>query len=404
MSNIKTITLGCRFNYYESEVEKAMLGRQGGHGDFVIVNTCSVTHEAERQSKQAVRKAIKENVGAKIIVTGCAAKTAREYFRGLPGVFQILQNDEKSKFDVSQVFEEEDCLFKNRARVFLQIQNGCDNFCAYCIVPQTRGRSLSLSLENILEKVKYFVDHGFQEIVLSGIDITSYGKDLDGNFELADVIETILSKSSINRLRISSLDPNGINRRLLDLFSHEKRIMPHFHLSIQSGDNMVLRSMRRKHKREDVLNFACALKSERDGVVLGADFIAGFPSETDEMFENTLCLVDEAGLSLMHIFPFSPRCGTLAATMVQLPKKIIKERAKRLRKKSDEALQKTFNGMVGKNVNFIVEKSEGGVSFGKTDSFLPVLLESSQTPSEVVENCEVLEVRNKFLVVKKLLS
>ena len=401
MSDIKTITLGCRFNYYESEVEKSIIRNKHPDENFVVINTCAVTHEAERQSKQAVRKAIRENKDAKIIVTGCAAKTALEYFNKLDGVYQIIQNDEKSSFDTNQTHEEDDYLFKNRARAFIQIQNGCNHFCTYCIVPQTRGRSISLSIANILERVQYFINHGFKEIVLSGIDITSYGADISEKIELADVIKEIL-KTKIERIRISSIDPHGVSDELFLLFAHEKRIMPHFHLSIQSGDNTVLSSMRRRHKREDVINFCASLRAVREDVVFGCDFIAGFPTETEAMFLNTIQLISDAKLSLFHIFPFSPREGTLAATMIQLPKKIITERARILRKKAYEASSKALQSMIGKIVNCIIEKSENGKSFGKTDSFLPIIIEEHFDAPNILNNCEVLRVENDFLIVKKL--
>ena len=391
MAKVKTITLGCRFNLYESEVEKARIHIQSPEEDFVIVNTCAVTHEAERQSKQAVRKAIRENPNAKIIVTGCAVKTASNYFDNLSGIFKIIPNEEKAAFNDTNLNEEEDPLFKNKARVFLQIQNGCDHFCTYCIVPYTRGRSQSQSLESILKKIEYFDNNGFKEIVLSGIDITSYGKDLDESLELADVLESILKNyPNQKRIRISSIDPDGISERLFELFANEKRITPHFHLSIQSGDNDVLRSMRRRHSREDVIEFCARLRNLRPDVVFGCDFIAGFPTETNAMFENTLKLIDEAGLSLMHVFPFSPRSGTMAANMIQLPKSAILERAKILRLKSDEAKKKLLYSMIGKCTNCIIEKTVDGVSYGKTDSFIPVSIEKIYPVSEIVENCKVI--------------
>ena len=403
MSKIKTITLGCRFNYYESEVEKAMLNSLDLSEDVVIVNTCAVTHEAERQSKQAVRKAIRENSGAKIIVTGCAAKTASEYFNNLTGVFKVIQNDEKTSFNESFTPEENDQLFKNRARVFLQIQNGCNHFCTYCIVPFTRGRSKSLTLETIMQRIRYFDNQGFKEIVLSGIDITSYGEDFDGNLELADVIEAILQNfPKQKRIRISSIDPKEINDRLFNLFAYEERIMPHFHLSIQSGDNDVLKAMRRRHSREDVINFCNKLKNIRKDVVFGADFIAGFPTETEEMFNNTLRLIDDAGLSLMHVFPFSPRTGTVASNMIQLPKSTILNRAKILRAKADGAKHKLFMSMNGKYLkNIIIEKHENGISYGKTDSFIPIIIEGEYTPGGVLNDLSVLDFNDEAIILKK---
>lgn len=400
MTNIKTITLGCRFNYYESEVEKANIKPKHPDENFVIINTCSITQEAERKSKQAVRKAIKTYPNSKIIVTGCAAKTALQYFSQLDGIYKIIQNDEKAIFNTNEKYSEQDYLFRSRARAFLQIQNGCNNFCTYCIVPFTRGRSTSLSIQNILDRVQYFEDHGFKEIVLSGIDITSYGIDLAKNIELADVIEEILNQKSIPRIRISSIDPFGVSKKLLHLFSTEQRIMPHFHFSIQSGDNMVLKAMKRRHNRELVINLCKELKSKRPNVIFGADFIAGFPTETEKMFDNSVKLIDDAELSLMHIFPFSPRQGTIAATMIQLSRRTIYDRAQILREKANDALQKILSSIIGQKVTCLVEKSNNGLSFGKTDSFLPILIEKQIATSKILQNCQVIEVKNNFLLVK----
>jgi threonylcarbamoyladenosine tRNA methylthiotransferase MtaB len=362
-----------------------------------------------------VRKAIRENKDAKIIVTGCAAKTSSKYFSEHPEIFKVIQNDEKgditSYLDLPHssdeienswiVNETDDPLFKDKARAFLQIQNGCNHFCSYCIVPFTRGRVRSLPLEEVLKRVGYFIDHGFKEIVLSGIDITSYGKDLE-NTDLSDVIEAILKKyPSQNRIRISSIDPAGIDERLLGLFINEKRIMPHFHFSIQSGDNDVLKAMRRRHAREDIIRICNEISKKRPKVVFGSDFIAGFPTETEIMFQNTLKLIDEANLSLMHIFPYSPRSGTLAASMIQIPRNVILERAKILREKADETLKKLLDSLVGKDISGIIEKVEYGNSFGKTDSFLPFKIKEKLLNSEeVVGNFKVMGVEDNLLILE----
>lgn len=405
MSKIKTITLGCRFNFYESEVSKAMINSLNPNDDVIVINTCSVTHEAERQSKQAVRKAIRENQNSKIIVTGCAAKTSKKYFQNLDGVFKVIQNDKKEElnsyldiphtankletFDNDLIIEENDQLFKDKARVFLQIQNGCDHFCTYCIVPFTRGRSRSLPLETILSRVGRFVQLGFKEIVLSGIDITSYGKDLE-NIDFSDVIIAILNKyPDLKRLRISSIDPKGIDEKLFDLLTNEPRIMPHFHLSIQAGDNQVLKAMRRRHTREDVIEICNRILEKRPDVVFGSDFIAGFPTETDQMFENTLNLIDEAHLSLMHVFPYSPRSGTIAAGMIQIPRNKILERAKILREKATNAKEKLLKSLIGTTVSGMIENSENNISFGKTDSFIPFVIPRKLPPTTIIKDALV---------------
>lgn len=408
---IKSITLGCRFNFYESEVAKSMVRKIDPDSDVIIINTCCVTHEAERQSKQVVRKAIRENPDAKIIVTGCAAKTSSEYFNNLEGVFKVIQNDKKDDinsyasiseadkiydFDDSLV-EESDPLFLGKARVFLQIQNGCDHFCSYCIIPFTRGSSKSLPIETILGRVGYFVDHGFKEIVLSGIDITSYGKDLD-NIEFADVLSEILRKyPTMERIRISSIDPDGVSDRLFDIITNEQRIMPHFHLSIQSGDNHVLKAMRRRHTREDVIDLCDRIRKVRDDVIFGSDFITGFPTETEEMFQNTMKIVDEAGISLLHVFPYSKRSGTLASTFMELPKNIVVDRAQRLREKSDKVRHKLYESFMGKKVNMIVEKIHDGFSSGKTDHFIPIKIKGEYEVSDILKDIQIKSFDDEFL-------
>lgn len=401
MPRIKTITLGCRFNFYESEVSKAIIDKLQPKNDIVVINTCSVTHEAERQSKQAVRKAIRENPDAKIIVTGCAAKTALKYFETLEGVFKIIQNSDKSEpseyFDIPHsssdinfendiAIEENSQLFENKSRTFIQIQNGCDHFCSYCIVPFTRGRSKSLPLDIILKRIKHFVKLGFKEIVLSGIDITSYGKDFNKKIDLSDVILAILkSNPELNRLRISSIDPKCIDEKLFELFTQELRIMPHFHLSIQSGDNEVLKAMRRRHTREDVIEICNKMLSERKDIVFGADFIVGFPTETEIMFENTLKLIDEAHLSLLHVFPYSPREGTLASKMIQLPRSVILHRASVLRQKANEVKQKLFKSLLNHEISGIIEETTSEYSFGKTDNFIPFKINKILSPNDIIK-------------------
>ncbi len=409
MPKIQTITLGCRFNFYETEVAKSIVERLEPEDNVVIVNTCAVTHEAERQSKQAVRKAVRENPGAKVIVTGCAATTAKDYFDELDGVI-VIENSKKSnpksysmiphkalniscknKMDIN----ESDELFANRVRAFLPIQNGCNHFCTYCIVPYTRGRSVSVPLDVIIRRVNHLISIGFKEVVLSGIDITSYKYE---DIALAGVIKGILTLTSLERLRISSLDPAGVDETLLDIITSEPRVMPHFHLSIQSGDNDVLKAMRRRHTREDVIKLCSSILEKRPEVVFGSDFIAGFPTETEAMFESTLKLVDEARLSLLHVFPFSPRAGTVAAQMIQLPRKAIHERAKRLREESKQAKSKLLRSIVGTQITGMVEKTENGIAYGKTNSFIPFTTPSPLEPRTVI-NGTIIGVDDECLKI-----
>ncbi|GHT88246.1 threonylcarbamoyladenosine tRNA methylthiotransferase MtaB [Alphaproteobacteria bacterium] len=379
---------------------KAAVQKMGVDGDVVFINTCSVTHEAERQSKQAVRRAIRENASAKIIVSGCAVKTSFDYFSNLDGVFKVMTNDEKDSLNNVGIVKDHNQFFENRARAFIQIQNGCDHFCSYCIVPIARGKSRSLPLERILDTVELFDKSGFKELVLSGIDITSYGKDLADKIELADVIKAILeSYPSQKRIRISSLDPHSISPALFELFADENRIMPHFHLSAQSGDNSVLTAMRRRHNRESVIKFCSKLRAKRSDVVFGCDFIAGFPTETDEMFLNTVKLIDDAGISMLHVFPFSPRSGTLAAQMIQLPKDVVLNRAKILREKAQQAKLKLFHNMQGKIVSGIIEKCENGISYGKTDSFISFSIKKPLSTNEIASNMLITGYTENELVL-----
>ncbi|MDR0942639.1 MAG: tRNA (N(6)-L-threonylcarbamoyladenosine(37)-C(2))-methylthiotransferase MtaB [Holosporales bacterium] len=407
---VKTITLGCRFNFYESEVAKSIITNLEPNSDIVVINTCSVTHEAERQSRQFVRKAIRENKGAKIIVTGCAAKTSFDYFKNLEGVFKVVQNDEKDNIEpyldiphnsdkIKPLANGED-FFQGRVRAFLEIQNGCNHFCAYCIVPFTRGRSRSFPIEEILKKVGSFIKSGIKEITLSGIDITSYGLDIGGNIELADVIESIFKTyPDFKRLRISSVDPAAISDRLLNLFINEKRILPHFHLSIQSGDNDVLKAMRRRHTREDVIKICRKIKEARKEAVFGCDLLVGFPTETKEMFQNTLTLIDEANLSLAHAFAYSLRPGTVAASMIQHPRDVILKRGKLLRKKAKEARLKLFSSLVGTNMPVIIESSKDGVFYGKTDSFIPFRTSLKGFQSGDVVQLKVFDFDSEMLIM-----
>ncbi|MBQ9335342.1 MAG: MiaB/RimO family radical SAM methylthiotransferase, partial [Alphaproteobacteria bacterium] len=287
-------------------------------------------------------------------------------------------------------------LFQNRVRAFLPIQNGCDNFCTYCIVPYTRGRSQSLPPDVIIRRINHLISIGFKEIVLSGIDITSYKYE---DVTLADVIKAVLKKTSLDRLRISSLDPAGVDDKLFDIITNEMRVMPHFHLSIQAGDNDVLKAMRRRHTREDVIRLCNNILNKRPDVVFGSDFIAGFPVETDKMFENTLKLVDEAHLSLLHVFPFSPRRGTVAAKMIQLPEQTIHSRAKLLREKAQKVKEQLLKSFLNKPVTGMIEKTENGISYGKTDSFIPFCIAETVLEKTIITGVVEKASRNSLLLV-----
>ncbi len=412
---VKSITLGCRFNVYESEVSKAIIRSLDPNDDVVIINTCAVTKQAENQSKQAVRRAIRESNGAKIIVTGCALATCKDYFRNLDGIYSIIDNDKKSKIssytalphsndissidtDMNSIYNMEfaEDMFNERVKVFLQIQTGCNNFCSYCIVPFARGRSISLPLDVILNKIKFFLDNGFKEIVLSGIDITSYSID---NIKLHDVIKAILDKyTTLERLKISSMNPNGISDELLDLITNEHRILPHLHLSIQSGDNEVLKSMRRNYTREFVLDLINKLKNTRKDLVVGADIIAGYPNETNAYFNNTVNFIKTSGISLLHIFPFSPRPMTLAAKMLQLPGSVIKERAAILRELASNIKLNLMNSLINTTTNGLVEKCDNNISYGKTDNYLDFTIKESIPINTIVKHMKIIGIENNKLV------
>lgn len=385
-NRVKTVTLGCRFNFFESEVSKGIVEAYGPDRDVILINTCAVTQEAERQSGQAVRRAAREAPDATIIVSGCAANSLNY---DSDNIF-VIRNEDKNNYEsYAEIFGKtidgfdlgKIQFFDGRARAFLQIQNGCDYFCSYCIVPYTRGRSKSIAVDDILKNFEALLKNGLKEVVLSGIDITSYGKDLDGTTELADVVIAILREfPEFDRIRVSSMDPAGISDKLFDVISSSSRILPHFHLSVQSGDDTVLKNMRRRHTRDDVISLCSKIRDLRNDVVFGADFIAGFPGETADQFENTLGLLDETGISLIHSFPYSIRPGTLAASMIQNPREVVLERARMLNEKARNVQVDKMSEFVGTQVNILAEQIKDGKTIGKTDHFFKF---ESATPLEI---------------------
>ncbi|MFP4004563.1 MAG: tRNA (N(6)-L-threonylcarbamoyladenosine(37)-C(2))-methylthiotransferase MtaB, partial [Alphaproteobacteria bacterium] len=342
------ITFGCRLNTYESEVMRAHAG-EAGLEDAVIVNTCAVTAEAVRQARQAIRRARRNRPGARIIVTGCAAQIDPGRFARMPEVDSVLGNEEKlhartfeeigrtgvnEKVRVNDIMSVRETAghlvpgFEGRTRAFVQVQNGCDHRCTFCVIPYGRGNARSVPAGAVVEQVRALVANGYREVVLTGVDITSYGTDLPGRPRLGSLVARILKLApELERLRLSSIDSVEADETLVDLVANEKRLMPHLHLSLQSGDNMILKRMKRRHAREDAILLCERLHRARPDIVFGADLIAGFPTETEEMFRNTLRLVDECGLTWLHVFPFSPRPGTPAARMPQLDGATIRARA-----------------------------------------------------------------------------
>jgi threonylcarbamoyladenosine tRNA methylthiotransferase MtaB len=379
------VTFGCRLNTYESEAIRARAD-EAGLRDAIIFNTCAVTGEAVRQSRQAIRKARRENPHAKIIVTGCGAQTEPDNYSAMGEVDLVLGNIEKlnaksySPFinervrvnDIMSVRETASQMvdsFDGRARAFLQVQNGCDHRCTFCIIPYGRGNSRSVGVGEVIAEARRLTEAGFPEIVLTGVDLTSYGVDLPGQLKLGALVRKILKYvPELKRLRMSSIDSIEADDELLRTIAEEERLMPHFHLSAQSGDDMILKRMKRRHSREDTITFCDELRRLRPDVVFGADLIAGFPTETDAMFENSYSLIDDAGLSYLHIFPFSPRNATPAARMPQVAKPLIKERAAKLRAKGAKALAARLNTLVGSERTLLVEKA----GMGRTECFAPV--------------------------------
>ncbi len=402
-ASIKTLTFGCRLNTYESEVMRAE-AEKAGLSNLVIVNSCAVTGEAVRQARQAIRKARRENPDARILVTGCAAQTEAETFAGMAEVDLVIGNAEKLETatyerlafgapindkilvnDIMSVTETAGHMIEGldgRARAFVQVQNGCDHRCTFCIIPYGRGPSRSVPAGAVVEQIKTLVGNGYKEVVLTGVDITSYGPDLPGTQSLGTLVQQILRHvPDLPRLRISSLDSIEADTALTDAISGDTRVMPHLHLSLQSGDNMILKRMKRRHLREDTLEFVSDMRRVRPDMVFGADIIAGFPTETEEMFANSLAIVSEADLTYLHVFPYSRRKGTPAARIPnQVPKAVAKERAARLRALGEAQFAKLCRSRIGRTEKVLVERN----GLGRTEQFVPVSLASGQ-PGEIVE-------------------
>lgn len=381
----QVITFGCRLNMYESEVMKGH-ARAAGMKDAIIINTCAVTSEAERQARQTIRKMRRENPDAPIIVTGCAAQIAPEKFAEMPEVTRIIGNDLKLKAETWGLQEPDRILvndimavkettphlidgLEDHARAFIQVQNGCDHRCTFCIIPYGRGNSRSVPIGAIADQVRKLVAAGYNEIVMSGVDVTSYGHDLPGEPTLGQMIRRVLALvPELKRLRLSSLDPVEIDEDLWHLIEHEARFMPHLHLSLQAGDDMILKRMKRRHLRADVIAVCERARKIRPDIAFGCDIIAGFPTEDDAMFENSLRIIQECDITYLHVFPYSPRPGTPAAKMPQVDKAVIKERAAKLRALGDVQLEKFLARQVGKTLNVLVERGD----IARAENFAPM--------------------------------
>ncbi|ANI77302.1 tRNA (N(6)-L-threonylcarbamoyladenosine(37)-C(2))-methylthiotransferase MtaB [Sphingobium sp. EP60837] len=440
MSGPQIITLGCRLNIAESEAIREMAADED---DLVVVNSCAVTAEAVRQTRQAIRRARRERPRARVIVTGCAAQTEPETFANMAEVDAVIGNREKmaahhyssvqrklgsqaavldsrretpaftgvtnglemtDKVQVSDIMAVRETAphmasaFAEHARAFLEVQNGCDHRCTFCIIPYGRGNSRSVPAGAVIDKARELVDAGYKEIVLTGVDVTSYGPDLPGSPSLGLLIERILNAvPDLPRLRLSSLDSVEIDDRLFDLLAREPRMMPHLHLSLQAGDDMILKRMKRRHSRADAIHIVERLKAVRPDISIGADIIAGFPTEDDAMFENSLRLVEQCSIVHGHIFPYSPREGTPAARMPQVDRAIVKARATRLRTACEVQRQSWLGDLVGSVQSVLVERN--GLS-GHAENFAPVRFAEPQSPSSII-SARIIALENGVLIAQE---
>lgn len=401
---VEVVTFGCRLNAFEAEVIRSK-AEDAGLSDTIVINSCAVTNEAVAQARQSIRKLKRERPGARIVVTGCAAQTQAAMFADMAEVDRVVGNDDKlhgdawrethAAFDVgaSEKIAVSDIMAiremaphlvdgyaSGLPRVFVQVQNGCDHRCTFCIIPFGRGNSRSVPMGAVVEQVRTLVERGHAEIVLTGVDLTSYGTDLPGAPKLGMLTKQILRHvPELKRLRISSIDSIEADDDLLDAIADDSRLMPHLHLSLQSGDDMILKRMKRRHSRQDAIAFCDQVRRLRPDIAFGADIIAGFPTETEEMFSHSLDLVEECGLTFLHVFPYSPRPGTPAARMPQVAGAAIKDRARRLRAAGEAALQKRLQAEVGATRDVLIE-SEGQ---GRTEHYLPVAVAGERVGSIV---------------------
>src|SRR4051794_14675942 len=399
--SVEVVTFGCRLNAFESEVI-ARKAESAGLADIVVINSCAVTGEAVAQTRQSIRRLKRERPELRIVVTGCAAQTQPEMFASMPEVARVLGNEEKMRSeawsaartalqaaamfdidadqkiavaDIMSVREMAPHLLEGYQsglpRVFVQVQNGCDHRCTFCIIPYGRGNSRSVPMGAVVAQVRALVERGHAEIVLTGVDLTSYGADLPGAPRLGRLAKQILRHvPELKRLRISSIDQVEADRDLLDLIADDERLMPHLHLSLQSGDDLILKRMKRRHSRQDAIEFCAQVKRLRPDIALGADIIAGFPTETEAMFARSQTLVEECGLTFLHVFPYSPRAGTPAARMPQVRGDVVKDRARRLRAAGQAALRRRMDTELGATRQVLIESGRQG----RTEHFIPVAI------------------------------
>ena len=395
MSAPEIVTFGCRLNAVESEIVRRRAA-EAGLSDAVIVNTCAVTAEAERQARQAIRRARRNSPRKRIVVTGCAAQLDPARYAAMPEVDRVIGNREKlsarSYLDDAPGRQVGDIMaaregashliegIEGRARAFVQIQQGCDHRCTFCIIPFARGPNRSVAPEDVVAQIRRLTGNGYREAVLTGVDITDYGSDAAGEAGLGSLVKRILAEvPELPRLRLSSLDPSEIDSELLHAIAERDRLMPHFHLSVQAGSDLILKRMRRRHDRAEVIRFCDRVRALRPDAVFGADLIAGFPTETDSMFGETESLVDEAGLTWLHVFPYSERPGTPAARMPQVPRAIRKSRAAALRRLAGDRLTRHLETRRGRRERVLVETPEGG----RTEQFARIALDREAVPGSI---------------------
>jgi threonylcarbamoyladenosine tRNA methylthiotransferase MtaB len=397
--SLDVVTFGCRLNIAESEIIRRNAAA-AGVADAIVVNTCAVTAEAERQARQAIRKARRERPDARIVVTGCAAQIAPQRFAATPEVDWVIGNEEKlaatvwrgldtaPKVAVGDIMATASIAphavdaLEGHTRGFVQVQTGCDHRCTFCIIPFGRGNSRSVPVADVVAQVRRLTDNGYREAVLTGVDITSYGVGLPGMPKLGALVKTVLRDvPALERLRLSSIDSVEADADLLDALASEPRLMPHLHLSLQAGDDLILKRMKRRHLRADAIAFCQQVRRLRPDVVFGGDIIAGFPTETEAMFASSVDLVEACGLTFLHVFPFSPRPGTPAARMPQVAREAVKARAQRLRQAGEAALTRHLAAQVGARRHVLVETRD----LGRTEHFTQVRLPAPVEPGVIVE-------------------
>ena len=413
---LNIINLGCRLNIYEGEVIKS-LASKNELDNFTIINSCAVTQKAEKKVNYEIRKAKKKFPNKKIVLTGCAAQISPQKYAAMEEIDYVIGNNEKldsktwssikksKSVQVKDIFENNDIShhliekFEGKARAFIEIQQGCDHRCTFCIIPFGRGNNRSIPVGVIINRIKLLVQNGYKEVVLTGVDITDYGKDLPGDPNLFQLVKRILSLvPDLKQLRFSSMDCAEISSDFWPLLENH-RVMPHFHLSLQAGNDLILKRMKRRHSRKQAIDFCHKVKKIRSDVVFGADIIAGFPTETDEMFKESIKLIDECNLTHLHVFPFSPRQSTPAACMPQISKEVIKNRAKILRDCGNKNLSKYLNQQIGRKATMLVEEVDPTGSYGKSQHFTKIHIDK-ELPEGSIVNCKIYKMNENILKAK----